>query len=235
MRGLTVGFFRRANNRGFIGRARKKTFPPFCGTFAILIAIRFLDAPDTIKAILASGVSAGLLLVPYMQRLAAWTALSTSSFCASLMLISSACLFSAAQLKDPWALAISLFLAQVCFSQLPGFMIQVYSRNYGSNERGKKLAWNFILSAAIGMVLSYGGGTYLDTQSADPGWIFRAMALVSLGSAVALFLIPSQPIAKGNRNPGLLDSFKLLKEDPLFASMLLAWMVMGLGLSLIHI
>ena len=120
------------------------------GTFAILIAIRFLDASDTIKAILASGVSAGLLLVPYMQRLAAWTALSTSSFCASLMLISSACLFFAAQLKDPWALAISLFLAQVCFSQLPGFMIQVYSRNYGSNERGKKLAWNFILSAAIG-------------------------------------------------------------------------------------
>ena len=200
------------------------------GTFAILIAIRFLDASDTIKAILASGVSAGLLLVPYMQRLAAWTALSTSTFCAFLMLVSSACLFLAAQIKDPWALAISLFFAQVCFSQLPGFMIQVYSRNYGSNERGKKLAWNFILSAAIGMVLSYGGGTYLDTESADPGWVFRAMALVSLGSAVALFLIPSQPITKGNRNPGLLDSLKLLKEDRLFASMLLAWMVMGLGI-----
>ena len=73
------------------------------GTFAILIAIRFLDASDTIKAILASGVSAGLLLVPYMQRLAAWTALSTSSFCALLMLISSACLFFAAHLKDPGA------------------------------------------------------------------------------------------------------------------------------------
>jgi hypothetical protein len=144
------------------------------GTFAILIAIRFLDASDTIKAILASGVSAGLLLVPYMQRLAAWTALSTSSFCAFLMLVSSACLFLAAQIKDPWALAISLFLAQVCFSQLPGFMIQVYSRNYGSNERGKKLAWNFILSAAIGMVLSYGGGTYLDTQSADPWMDFSS-------------------------------------------------------------
>ena len=49
------------------------------GTFAILIAIRFLGAPDMIKAMLASGVSAGLLLVPHMQRLAVWTQLSASS------------------------------------------------------------------------------------------------------------------------------------------------------------
>jgi len=200
------------------------------GTFAILIAIRFLGAPDTIKAVLASGVSAGLLLVPHMQRLAGWTQLSASGFCASLMLICSLLLFASGYLSHVWLLAAALFLAQVCFSQLPGFMIQVYSRNYGSKERGKRLSWNFIVSALIGMILSYVGGSYLDGQSADPGLIFRIMGMVSLASAFALFLIPSQPIKKGKHTQGLIDSLDLLKEDRLFASMLLAWMIMGLGI-----
>ncbi len=200
------------------------------GTFAILIAIRFLGAPDMIKAVLASGVSAGLLLVPHMQRLAVWTQLSASRFCASLMLICALLLFASGYLSHVWLLAAALFLAQVCFSQLPGFMIQVYSRNYGSKERGKRLSWNFILSALIGMILSYVGGSYLDGQSADPGLIFRIMGMVSLASALALFLIPSQPIKKGKHTQGLMDSLNLLKEDRLFASMLLAWMIMGLGI-----
>ena len=200
------------------------------GTFAILIAIRFLGAPDMIKAVLASGVSAGLLLVPHMQRLAVWTQLSASRFCASLMLICALLLFASGYLSHVWLLAAALFLAQVCFSQLPGFMIQVYSRNYGSKERGKRLSWNFIFSALIGMILSYVGGSYLDGQSADPGLIFRIMGMVSLASALALFLIPSQPIKKGRHTQGLMDSLNLLKEDRLFASMLLAWMIMGLGI-----
>jgi len=200
------------------------------GTFAILIAIRFLGAPDMIKAVLASGVSAGLLLVPHMQRLAVWTELSASRFCASLMLICSLLLFASGYLSHVWLLAAALFLAQVCFSQLPGFMIQVYSRNYGSKERGKRLSWNFIVSALIGMILSYVGGSYLDGQSADPGLIFRIMGIVSLASALALFLIPSQPIKKGKHTQGLIDSLDLLKEDRVFASMLLAWMIMGLGI-----
>ena len=200
------------------------------GTFAILIAIRFLGAPDMIKAVLASGVSAGLLLVPHMQRLAVWTQLSASRFCASLMLICALLLFASGYLSHVWLLAAALFLAQVCFSQLPGVMIQVYSRNYGSKERGKRLSWNFILSALIGMILSYVGGSYLDGQSADPGLIFRIMGMVSLASALALFLIPSQPIKKGKHTQGLMDSLDLLKEDRLFASMLFAWMIMGLGI-----
>ena len=200
------------------------------GTFAILIAIRFLGAPDMIKAVLASGVSAGLLLVPHMQRLAVWTQLSASRFCASLMLICALLLFASGYLSHVWLLAAALFLAQVCFSQLPGFMIQVYSRNYGSKERGKRLSWNFIVSALIGMILSYVGGSYLDGQSADPGLIFRIMGVVSLASALALFLIPSQPIKKGKHTQGLIYSLHLLKEDRLFASMLLAWMIMGLGI-----
>ena len=85
------------------------------GTFAILIAIRFLQAPDMIKAMLASGVSAGLLLVPHMQRLAAWTEISASRFCASLMLISSLLLFGSGYLKHVWILATALFLAQGLF------------------------------------------------------------------------------------------------------------------------
>ena len=109
-------------------------------------------------------------------------------------------------------------------------MIQVYSRNYGSKERGKRLSWNFIVSALIGIILSYVGGSYLDGQSADPGLIFRMMGMVSLASALALFSDSSEPIKKGIRTQGLIDSLNLLKEDRLFASMLLAWMIMGLGI-----
>ena len=200
------------------------------GTFTILIAIRFLQAPDVIKAVLASGVSAGLLLVPHMQRLAVWSGFTVSRFCSMLMLLSSGCLFWAGFLKDPWILAGSIFLAQVCFSQLPGFMIQVYSQNYGTKEKGKRLSWNFMISATVGIILSYAGGSYLDTKSANPSWIFLAMGLVSLGCATSLFLIPSQPIKKRRAKHGLCDILDLLREDKLFTQMLLAWMIMGLGI-----
>ena len=56
------------------------------------------------------------------------------------------------------------------------------------------------------------------------------MGMVALASALTLFLIPSDPIEKGIRTHGLLDSFILLKKDRLFASMLFAWMIMGLGI-----
>ena len=56
------------------------------------------------------------------------------------------------------------------------------------------------------------------------------MGAVALASSLVFFLIPSAPIEKGNRAQGLLNSLVLLKEDRLFASMLLAWMIMGLGI-----
>ena len=36
-------------------------------------------------------------------------------------------------------------------------------------ERGKRLSWNFIVSALIGMILSYVGGSYLDASLQTPG------------------------------------------------------------------
>ena len=52
-----------------------------------------------------------------------------------MMLLTSVLLLGSGYLNHVWVLAVALFLAQVFFSQLPGFMIQVYSRNYGSKER----------------------------------------------------------------------------------------------------
>ena len=98
-------------------------------------------------------------------------------------------------------------------------MIQVYSRNYGSKERGKRLFLEFYCLCLSWNNSFPGGGNYLDAQSADPDLIFMFMGMVALASALTLFLIPSDPIEKGIRTHGLLDSFILLKKDRLFASM----------------
>ena len=65
-------------------------------TFGLLVAIRVFGAPESFKGSLAAGMSAGLLIVPWVMVIAARSRLTVTTFGACLMVMSAICIAGAA-------------------------------------------------------------------------------------------------------------------------------------------
>lgn len=199
-------------------------------TFGLLVAIRAFDAPEIWKSLLVGSVSVGLLLVPWVLGLAARSGWPVTVFGALLMVISALFAAGAATAEQTVTYVFCLAVSQICAAQLPGLMIHVYARNYSPNERGKRLSWNVMASAFLGMGISYGFGVYLDRNWESYPWIFVGMSLVALASAATLLPIPSSPLTNPEERPvTFFSALSLAVKDKLFGGMLLGWMVMGFG------
>ena len=199
-------------------------------TFGILVAIRIFDASESSKGILAAAMSAGLLLTPWVIKLASKSGLTATRFGSCLMVLSGIFTAGASLAANSASYTFCLVVGQLCASQLPGLMIQVYSRNYGPNERGRRISWNVMSSALVGMAISYWFGSSLDNSAENFRWIFSGMCLFALLSAATLLPIPSERIDEPEERKSSFGSGILLAwEDKLFGRMLLGWMVMGFG------
>ena len=199
-------------------------------TFGLLVAIRIFQAPESFKGLLAAAVSAGLLIVPWVMTIVARSRLSVTTFGACLMVSSAACIAGTAMASDTASYTICLIGAQLCAAQLPGLMIHVYARNYSPEERGRRLSWNVMVSALIGMGISYGFGVFLDNNAENYAWIFIGMSIFALSSAATLLPMPSEPLdPPKEKQASFFSGFAIAWEDKLFGRMLIGWMVMGFG------
>ena len=131
------------------------------GVFIILITIRFWEAPDFYKAALAGGGSIGLVLTPFAIGVISRNKLpGRKSACFSYRLLA-AFIFAASLSTTVLFFTIFLVFAQICLSQVPSLMIQIYSHVYKAGERGKKISFNLIASTMGGLFSSFLFGTYL--------------------------------------------------------------------------
>ena len=197
--------------------------------FAILIAIRFLDASEGYKSILAAGSAIGFFLMPWTVRFAAKANLPITRFAGLLMLVCSLASVCCAQVQSIFYYTLYLVLAQVCLSQMPGLMIHVYSSNYKPGERGQNISWNFIFASIVGMLFSYFFGVFLDSNSSHYNFLFIGMGGTALLSAIALFLMPAPQVKSSITSASFVGGISFIFKDRLFGKMLIGWMLMGLG------
>ena len=197
--------------------------------FVILIAIRFLDASQGFKSLLAAGSAFGFFLMPWTLRLSALLQKPVTHIAGFIMLICSLTLIFCSQVESILPYTACLLVAQISLSQMPGLMIHVYSSNYNSSNRGRSVSWNFIFASSIGMVFSYLFGVFLDQNGIHYHFLFWGMGLIALSSSVALFLIPSTVFRNAESSSSLLGGLTYIYKDRLFGKMLLGWMLMGLG------
>lgn len=199
-------------------------------TFGLLVAIRAFESSETWKSLLSGAVSAGLLVVPWVMGIAARSRMNVTTFGACLMVLCAGSIAGAVVAEGAVSFTFFLVAAQLCVAQLPSLMIHVYSLNYAPEERGRRLSWNIIVSALIGMTISYGFGVYLDRNPENYSGIFAGMALVALASAATLLPIPSLPLDLPKKTQvSFFSGFSIAWEDKLFGRMLCGWMVMGFG------
>lgn len=194
---------------------------------ALLVAIRHFEASDHAKSLIAGGSCLGFLLAPGFLLLIGKSKLPVSRICALLMLGTAIGILLSATAKSAWVYAGWLLLACVLAGQVPSLMVHIYSRNYPSGQRGRKISGNLMLSAVVGAgtALTIGWVLDQDLNHFRPG----AVVIFLFCTCTAYFhlKIPSVPLKADSG--GLSKDLRHALKDRLFFWMLTGWMLMGIG------
>jgi len=193
----------------------------------LLVTIRYFGASDTAKSLLAGGSSIGFLITPLFLLLIGRSKLPVSIICAILVFFVALSILASAVATSAWFYVGCVLTGCVIAAQVPSLMVHVYANNYASNERGRKISGNLMLSAIVGSATALLIGLMLDKNLS----YFRILAAVTflfcLGTAYFHLKIPSNPLMSESR--GLSKDLAYAIKDRLFFWMLTGWMLVGIG------
>jgi MFS family permease len=196
--------------------------------FALLVAIRYFGAGDGVKPFIVAGTGVGLTLsfftLPSILRLR----LAVAAALALIWGAAGAALLGSALAPGFAIFFAGVFAAQVFTAQGPQLIAHVYATNFTATERGARLSMALVVSAVVGIVFSYAGGTLLDADLAHYRWVFGAAGIAALVGAFAFWRIPSEPLASITRSR-LMENLSLAWRDRTFGWLLVGWMLIGLG------
>ena len=199
-------------------------FVPLAG----LVALKYYNASDWQKAFLLSISEAGLIatfiIVPLIRRLR-WQATHAAAIFSLLGAVGIA--FTAAYSDSLISYMAGLgFAFFILMLPLP-LITQIYRTNFPDTKRGKILAIASIMRGIIGIVFAWKAGQWIDSDIENFKPLLWVFVCVSLLNAIAFWLMPKVETAKGSTNP--FSAFKWLKRDKKFRTLIVSWMLMGLG------
>ena len=220
-------FFRLDLGRGFFSGILEYGF----SVFVILISIRYFNAPDSCKAIIAGGSSLGLIFSPFLVSFWDRYSISKTLLCAFYMLACSIFIFFASFAENVFVFTFLLVIAQIFLSQIPSLMIRIYTILYKKGERGFRVSCTLMLSTFGGMATSHGLGIYLDVEGADHRMVLWALSFSALLCSVAHFLMPELKfhMEKSKSSINFLSILETPLQDRVFLKILIAWMILGFG------
>jgi MFS family permease len=198
------------------------------GTFALVIAIRHFEAPETYKAFIAGAWPMGFLLTPLTLYLLAKRR-SRPSLASGLMFALSALLMIGATLVQSLALfTVFIITSQIATGQHGPLALQIYAENYAASERGSRMTTPFILTALSAILFSLLGGWLLDASIGYYQILFSIMVGAAALAAWMTCQIPSAPLSPEHvGNPW--QNISLIWKDRFFGYLLGTWMLLGLG------
>ena len=193
----------------------------------LLVAIRHFGASDTAKSLLAGGSCLGFLLAPGFLLLIGKCKVPVSRICALLTVGTGTGILLSSSANSAWIYTGWVLAACILAGQVPSLMVHVYSRNYRSGERGRKISGNLMLSAIVGAGTALLIGRLLDDDLNHFRPIAVVVFLFCLCTAFYHLKIPSLPLKQGTG--GLGQDLRHALKDRLFFWMLTGWMLMGIG------
>ncbi len=200
-------------------------------TFAMLIAVQVFAAGDMAKAVLLSspriGHIAAILVVPLLLRFR-----STVAQTAAVTQMAGGVCFSLSAIRPESEVLfiVSQSLGFILFSLQIPLLTQIYRTNYPALSRGRLYAITSITRALGAMVFSYGAGWLLGWRLEAYGWVLWSFAIMAFASGLLTYGLPATPWEvpeSGDR--GLWRSWKWVGRDRDFRTLLISWMVMGVG------
>ena len=196
----------------------------------LLVAIRYFEASDTAKSLLASGGAIGFLFAPLFLILIGKSRMPISKICSALMAFTAIFILISAISPSAWFYVICVLLGCILAVQVPSMMVHVYSNNYSPNEKGGRISGNLMLSSAAGGATALVIGLILDLDLGFFKLIAFGTFLICLGTAYFHLKIPSKPLESDSL--GLLKNLLQATKDRLFLWMLSGLILTGIGVML---
>ncbi|MBN2069625.1 MAG: MFS transporter [Opitutales bacterium] len=197
-------------------------------TFALLIAIRVYDAPDSVKPLIPASYGIGLLFT-WISTSWATRVKMQAAVAAALCYVACSIGFALAGCSGTLPLYIlGVTFAMFCAAQIPPFITQIYALNYKASERGQRVATFIICGTVVGAMWAWLGGGLLD-RDLDYWWaILLISSIFGAACAAVVLRIPSQRLIR-TQGETIFSNFKLIRRDKLFAMALLGWWFIGMG------
>lgn len=195
-------------------------------TFCLFIAIRYFDADETLKSLIAAAPFMGMFLSVILLHYAEGTGFRKSSWAAIPSVFTGVFLLFAAWTSSAVWFAVFVVIAYICRSALLPFLTDIYGDNYPAHLRGHYFSRSLILTVGISAAFGYAGSSLLEIDIAYFTWLFTFLAFCALAKAVSIYCMPSNIMEENaHRNP--LGNYKYIFQDRSFGYVLLTWFIMG--------
>jgi MFS family permease len=200
-------------------------------TFGMLVAVRVFAAGDLAKSTFLSASSSGLIASLFIVPLLLRSKSTVTKIAARVQFIAAACLMvSALMPRSELAFIAASSLGLFFFALQVPLQTQIYRLNYPERTRGKLFALTATTRSLAAAVFGFVGGWLLGWRLDSYAWLLWAFALASAVSGFWTYGLPAMPwqMPEGSQHR-LLSSWRWVKADRDFRTLLISWMIMGIG------
>jgi hypothetical protein len=195
-------------------------------TFCLFIAIRYFNAGEVTKALIAAAPFMGMFLSMALLHYASATNWEKSAWGALPSVITGSCLLVAAWVTSLYLFAIFIIIAYICRSALHPFITDIYGDNYPPDRRGAFFSKPLLLSVGMAALSGYIGSSLLTKDIGYYPLIFTFLGFCAFSKAIAIYHMPSKPMDQSPHiNP--FGNMKYAWQDRSFGYALLTWFIMG--------
>jgi MFS family permease len=197
----------------------------------MLIAVRVFELQDLAKSLFLASTSGGLMMSLFVVPLLLRTRGTIAQTAARVQLLGGAAMsVSAVFPASPACYMIGLSIGLFCLAMQIPLLTQLYRSNYPESSRGRLFSITGIARAAGGMAFGFLGGWLLEQDLQNYRWLLAAFAVSALLSGVLTHQLPATPWTPPAEASGSLwTSLRWIKLDRDFRTLLISWMIMGVG------
>ena len=195
-------------------------------TFALFIAIRYYNAGEGLKSLIAAAPFIGMILSLPLVHYTAGKGLK-KSFCSAVpSALASVCLIIAAWIPSLEFYALMITISYICRSVAIPYLTSIYSDNYPHLKRGASFSKPLLLTVAISSLFGLAGSLLLEMNIIYFNWVFTVVGISALAKAWAISSMPSKVIEKTSHNHPF-GNFEYVIKDREFGYVLFTWFIMG--------
>jgi MFS family permease len=195
-------------------------------TFLLFIAVRYYDADQISKALIAGGGSIGLILTPWIVSSVEARRLPVSK-AAAYLAFAGAFFFgiSSAVHVLPVFLLCSVLAMTMAAGMVP-LLTHMYHENYPEADRGRLFARNVVIRVGVAALFSQLVGRFLKEHLEGFPWVLATFTISFIAAGYCLAQCPTDPISKSKEGHPF-RALRFVREDRLFRTTLITWMLMG--------
>ncbi|MBX7208156.1 MAG: MFS transporter [Verrucomicrobiaceae bacterium] len=200
-------------------------------TFGMLVAVRVFEAGKLAKSTFLSATSGGLIASLFVVPLLLRTRSTVTKIAARVQFIAAAFFVLPALMPEKEAVfIIGSSMGLFFFALQVPLQTQIYRLNYPEETRGKLFALTATTRSFAAAVAGLAGGWLLGWKLHSYVWLLWAFAVASAVSGFWTYGLPAMPwqMPEGSQSR-LLSSWRWVREDRDFRTLLISWMIMGIG------